>query len=241
MPRGDPTVRDAFVPSPGNSLIAIDADQIELRLAAHFSQDQGLRAAFMESPDVFNTIASEAWGEEITKKNPKRQYMKNGVYGKLYGASVGKIAITTGVPLMDMQRVMAQFDESYPGIRLLQGAVTRAGQQRGAGEGRPYVTTPTGRRLYGDKGKEYALTNYLIQSHAAEILKQGICDIAAAGYGDMMILPVHDELVFDVPKEDLEEVKHALETILNNVGKEYFVPLTWGADVMENRWGDKYR
>lgn len=241
MPRGDATVRDAFVPSPDHVLIAIDADQIELRLAAHFSQDAGLRAAFMESPDVFNTIASAAWGEEITKKNPKRQFMKNGVYGKLYGASVHKIALTTGVPFIDMQRVMAQFDDSYPGIRLLQAAVTRAGQQRGATEGRPYVSTPTGRRLYGDKGKEYALTNYLIQSHAAEILKQGICDIAAVGLGDLMILPVHDELVFDVPREDLDEVKHTLEEVLNNVGKDYFVPLTWGADVMEHRWGDKYR
>jgi DNA polymerase-1 len=101
--------------------------------------------------------------------------------------------------------------------------------------------TPTGRRLYGDKGKEYALTNYLIQSHAAEILKQGICDLHSVGLGEYLILPVHDELVLDVPREEADEVKNVLEKTLNEVGSQYFVPLTWSADVMEHRWGDKYR
>lgn len=241
MPRKDPTVRDAFVPSEGNVLMAIDADQIELRLAAHFSQDAGLRAAFMESPDVFNTIATEAWGRPISKKDEERQYMKNGVYGKLYGASVFKIALTTGVPVAQMQRVMAQFDESYPGIARLQQAIISVGRQRSMDGGRPYINTPTGRRLYGDKGKEYTLTNYLIQSHAAEILKKGINDLHSVGLGPYLILPVHDELVLDVPRENYLEVKQLLEDTLNAVGKDYFIPLTWSADVMFNRWGDKYR
>lgn len=241
MPRKDPTVRDAFIPSDGNILMAIDADQIELRLAAHFSQDDGLRRAFVESDDVFNTIASSAWNDTVTKKDPRRQTMKNGVYGKLYGASVFKISLTSGVPIVQMERVMAQFDQSYPGIARLQQAIISAGRHRGETQGRPYVTTPTGRRLYGDKGKEYALTNYLIQSHAAEILKRGICDLHAVGLGDYLILPVHDELVLDVPREEEVEVKQLLEETLNNVGAQYFVPLTWSADIMESRWGDKYR
>jgi DNA polymerase-1 len=93
----------------------------------------------------------------------------------------------------------------------------------------------------GDPGKEYTLVNYLIQSHAAEILKRGINDLDAVGLGEYLILPVHDELVLDVPREDLDDIKQTLVNTLNAVGKDYFVPLTWGADVMQERWGDKYR
>lgn len=241
LPRKDPTVRDAFIPSDGNLLIAIDADQIELRLAAHFSRDEGLRDAFLNTPDVFNAIATEAFGETITKADPRRQTMKNGVYGKLYGAGVPKIAMTAGVPTNIMERVMGNFDHHYPGIVTLQQQIEQVAQQRSATEGRPYVITPTGRKMPGDKGKEYTLVNYLIQSHAAEVLKQGINDLFSAGLGEYLILPVHDELVLDAPRDQLEEIKHTLTETLNAVGKDYFVPLTWGADVMYDRWGDKYR
>jgi DNA polymerase-1 len=241
LPRKDPTVRDAFIPSDGNCLIAIDADQIEFRLAAHFSNDEGLRHAFMETPDVFNAIATEAFGEPITKKDPRRQTMKNGVYGKLYGAGVAKIAQTAGVPQHVMELVMGRFDTMYPGIVTLQRQIEQVARQRSETEGRPYVVTPTGRKMPGDKGKEYTLVNYLIQSHAAEILKRGINDLFSVGLGEYIILPVHDELVLDAPRDQLDEIKQQLETTLNAVGKDYFVPLTWGADVMEERWGQKYR
>jgi DNA polymerase I len=242
LPRKDPTVRDAFVPTTSdNVLIAIDADQIEFRLAAHFSRDEGLRHAFLNTPDVFNAIASEAFGDTITKGDPRRQTMKNGVYGKLYGAGVAKIAVTAGVPVHAMEVVMARFDQMYPGILQLQRQIESVARQRAATEGRPYVVTPTGRRMPGDPGKEYTLVNYLIQSHAAEILKRGINDLDAVGLGEYLILPVHDELVLDVPREDLDDIKQTLVNTLNAVGKDYFVPLTWGADVMQERWGDKYR
>lgn len=241
MPRKDPVVRDAFIPGDGNVIITIDADQIEMRLAGHFSRDEGLRRAFVDEDDFFNTVASQSWNDVIVKGDPRRQTTKNGCYGKLYGASVWKIAITAGVPIHVMEQVMAQFDDSYPGIRRLQEAIIRVARQQVAGGERPYVVTPTGRRLYGDKGKEYALTNYLIQSHAAEILKRGICDLYNVGLGDYLILPVHDELVLDAPRDDEVEVKMLLERTLNAVGADYFIPLTWSADVMYDRWGDKYR
>lgn len=246
MPRKDPTVRDAFPPSLGNVLVTIDADQIEMRLAAHFSQDEGLRQAFYDSDntpgaDFFNTIASQSWGTTIVKGDPRRQTTKNGCYGKLYGASIAKIALTAGVPVHIMQGVMDQFDRTYPGIRRLQNEIISEAQALVRAGERPHVMTPTGRRLYGDVGKEYALTNYKIQSHAAEILKRGICDLFNVGLGEYLILPVHDELVLDVPRNIHLEVKKLLEETLNSVGADYFVPLTWSADVMEERWGDKYR
>ena len=95
--------------------------------------------------------------------------------------------------------------------------------------------------MYGDPGREFALVNYAIQSSAAELLKQGICDCEAAGLGEFLILPVHDELVLDVPRGEKEDVLHVLTETLNGVGKDYLVPITWGPDVLEDRWGTKYR
>jgi DNA polymerase-1 len=241
LPRKDPTVRDAFIPSDDHVLITIDADQIEMRLAAHFSRDEGLRRAFMESEDFFNTTASAAWQTLITKKDPRRQTFKNGSYAKLYGAGVEKIALTTGVPFAVMQAVMQHFDEAYPGIRRLQRATTNIAQQRSRAEGRGYVKTPTGRRLYVDDSKEYTGMNYLLQSHAAEVLKRGICDVHEVGLGEYLVLPVHDELLLDVPREEATDVKRLLEETLNATGKDYYVPLTWSADIMVDRWGSKYR
>ncbi|MCW2763857.1 MAG: hypothetical protein JWR85_4058 [Marmoricola sp.] len=241
LPKGDPAVRDAFIVRDGHVMISIDADQIEARLAAHFSRDENLRTAFMEQPDFFNYVASQTWGRTITKADPERNLIKGGVYGKLYGAGNRKIAMTTGVALETIEVVMANFDAQFPGLSKLQDRVQRAAEQRTASEGRPYVITPMGRRLYGDADKEYALTNYLLQGHAAELLKQGLCDLVAVGLGPYMDLPVHDEVILEVPVDDLAEVKHVLEETLNNVGKDYFVPLTWGADVMYERWGDKVR
>ncbi len=241
LPRKDPIVRDAFIPGPGNILISIDADQIELRLATHFSRDEGLQAAFATGDDFFSVVASEAYGEPVDKEDPRRGLLKNGVYATLYGAGIAKIALTAGVPVESMQAVMESFHQRFPGIRRLQGEVEEVAKMRTATEGRPYVFTPTGRRMPGDPGNEYALINYMIQSHAAEILKRGICDLELAGLGPYLRLPVHDELVLEVPASQEAEVMHTLKTTLDAVGKDYLVPLTWGPDVMRERWGDKYR
>jgi DNA polymerase-1 len=240
LPRDDPTVRDAFIPHDGNVLVMCDYDQIEMRLAAHFSRDEGLRQAFLGEGDFFTTVASEAFGEPVIKGDPRRQLIKNGLYGKLYGAGVPKIALTAGVPVQQMEIVMGTFDRKYPGITTLQKSIEHVAKQRSAADGRPYVVTPTGRKMPGDAGKEYTLVNYLIQSHAAEVLKRAICDLDAAGLGEYMILPVHDELVFDVPQEDAEEAARTIPQIMGDT-QNYFVPLTAGVDVAQTRWGDKYR
>ncbi len=241
LPKKDPTVRDAFVPAEGHVLISIDADQIELRLATHFSRDPGLVEAFATGDDFFSVVASEAYHQLIDKDDPRRGLMKNGIYATLYGAGIAKIAATAGVPFEDMDAVMESFHRRFPGIRQLQHDVEQLAKRRGELEGRPYVETPFGRRMPGDIGSEYALINYMIQSHAAEILKQGIVDLELAGLGQYIILPVHDELVLEVPIHLREEVLHVLKRTLDNVGKDYLVPLTWGPDVMTERWGDKYR
>jgi DNA polymerase-1 len=240
LPRKDPTVRTAFVPSEGNVLITCDYDQIEARLTAHFSQDPGLIAAFASEEDFFCRIASDIFGEPISKNDPRRQLTKNTVYGKLYGAGVDKMAQTAKVNFDQMEAVVAGFDSKFPGVTSLQRKIVNLGSSRKKDSGRGYVVTPYGRMLFSDPGKEYTLVNYLIQSHAAEILKRKIVDLDAVLDEDWMILPVHDEVVFDVPQEHSTEALRIIEeTMQDTTG--YLVPITTSGDILDTDWGQKYR
>ncbi len=240
LPRKDPTVRTAFIPSEGNVLITSDYDQIEARLTAHFSKDQGLVEAFAAEEDFFCAIGGRIYGEKIVKSDPRRQLVKNTIYGKIYVAGIPTMARTAGVPEEQMAAVVATFDSMFPGVRKFQQEVDRKARQRKASEGNAYVHTPTGRRMVSDDHKEYTLVNYLIQCHAAEILKRKMNELDNIGMGQYMILPVHDELVFDLPAEDsVDALKVIEETMADH--ETYAVPITSSGDILTSDWGEKYR
>jgi len=239
LPRKDPLVRTAFIPSEGNSLITCDYDQIEARLTAHFSGDQGLINAFLGPDDFFCTIASQIYSTPITKKDPRRQLTKNCIYGKIYGAGPAKMAETARVPVEVMEEFTHKLDSIYPGILGMQKSIGLAARRNVAQTGRAFINTPMGRRLVADDNKDYTLMNYLIQSHAAEILKKKIVELDAVLPG-RMILPVHDELVFDVPKEDGPELQRLIEETMCD-RESYAVPITASSDLLEENWGTKYK
>lgn len=248
LPKKDGLVRGAVVPStygdhPG-ALLTVDYAQIEMRLMAHFSQDPGLVSAFLEADatggDFFLNLAIQIYADsEMTKKDGRRQLTKNTAYGKAYGAGVSKMAETAGVPYDVMAPVVKSFDERFPGVRAFQQLVEQRGFERLHQEGEAYVITPAGRRMPADDDKMYVLVNYLIQSHAAEILKTKIVELDQAGYGEAMILPVHDELVLDLPAEDAEEALHDVQKIMS-ITEGYGVPIPAEGDVLLDNWGSKY-
>ncbi len=236
--RDDKVVRNGIVPSTGNSLVAIDADQIEARLMAHFSGDQGLIDAFKSPNDFFCEIGSEIFNDKITKGDFRRSLTKNTVYGKVFCAGPEKMAETAGVAPEVGYSVFNRFDYLYPGVKQYMDRIIHEGERaRAAGEV-PYVETPYGRRIPVLDSRIYPLVNYSIQGPAAEILKRGMADIEAAGLSDYLVLPVHDELVLDVPKEDAVDVLHQVEGILND-HETFKVPLTWSGEIYEDRWSTK--
>jgi len=239
LPKTDTTVRTAFIPSPGMSLISCDYSQIEARLMAHFSRSPGLLAAFTGEDDFFCTIASGIFGEPITKKDPRRQLTKNTIYGKLYGAGIEKMAETAGVPFVAMSSVVNGFDTSYPEVKKMARDIHTVGRQRLLETGEAFVITPTGRRLASDDGKDYTLVNYLIQSHAAEIFKRALVDLDTEldGTGARMLLPVHDEAVIEVPTEDAPHLAKLIEETMANL-TDYLVPITAEAEWSDKNWGD---
>jgi DNA polymerase I-like protein with 3'-5' exonuclease and polymerase domains len=103
------------------------------------------------------------------------------------------------------------------------------------GRGRPEVRTLMNRRLYADRGHEYALLNYEIQGSAAEIMKQGQIELCAAGLGPYLRLDIHDEFLLEAPKEYAAEMLAVASGILTD-RSNFAVPITWAGSILEDRW-----
>lgn len=233
-------VRDCFKARPGNKLVASDFDQIELRVFADLSQDPALIEVVRSGIDPFTGMARQIYGDDtISKKDPRRQRSKNATYAKFYGAGIPKFSLTAGIPEEEGRAFMEQYDRTFPGVVQFQRLVERAVMERKAVEGVGYVLERCGRRHITDDSREYTAVNYLIQGTAGSIFKRKLVDLDLAGLGDFMVLPVHDEIVFDIPEE---LVPDASDTIRDTMCDQttLSVPITAGVEVYD-RWGDKYR
>lgn len=195
-----------------------DFAQIETRILAHLSGDPGLIAAFHQPEDFFVTLARNVFSDPtIGKKSPLRNVIKTWTYATIYGAGLEKQAKTAGMTTGQMQEVVTRIHGLYPGIRSFQTEVyeTAMRNKRETGEAF-YICPMSGRRHVADKGKEYALVNYLIQGMAAYLFKIKLLELDAAGLGEYMILPVHDEIVCQVPITEAPEVARILSEIMND-------------------------
>jgi DNA polymerase I-like protein with 3'-5' exonuclease and polymerase domains len=204
---------------------------------AHFSRSQVMADAFKGPDDFFCTIASNIYDEPISKKDGRRALTKNTIYGKLYGAGVARMADQANVPVSEMSKFVHIFDTTYPDVKRMQTEVERAGQKRFAETGQAYVITPTGRRLPCDDGRIYTLVNYLIQCHAAEVFKRALVDVDSmiGNYDGMVLLPVHDEIVGQVPKAVAYEATKAVEETMADM-TNYIVPITADGAYSDESW-----
>lgn len=244
LPKGSATVRDAFIAREGEVLLSCDYSQIEARLMAHFAQDENMIQTFKEADatgtDFFTALGRDIYSApDMDKSDKRRALVKGTMYGKLYGAGVAKMAETAGVSHDQMKSVVDAFDRNYPGVTRFQAQVEDVGVRRERAEGRPYIITPIGRKLPADEGRTYSLVNYLLQSTAADVLKRTMVSLDNAGYGSTMLMPVHDEIIFSIPREDLAEAKRDIEEIMS-VMDGFLVPLPAEPEGPLVRWGDRY-
>jgi len=242
VPKRDATVRRAFIPREGNALVTSDYNQIEMRMVAHFSGDRDLQAAFeladATGSDFFTELGKSIYGPDFRKTDKRRGLTKNALYGMCYGAGAAKMAESAGVPVSKMKDVITDIESRFPGIRGFMKMIEDQGKRRELKEGVGYIITPLGRKLSCDTGKVYALTNYMIQSTAADTFKAGLVRLDAAGYGDWMLLPVHDEIVMDIPKEHALEAVEEVPDILADTSMG--VAITADADGPWTNWGVRY-
>jgi DNA polymerase-1 len=232
-------IRKAFLAELGSKWLKADADQIEMRILAHLSGDQAMKQAFLGEGDFFVNMARQLFHEpDFQKDDPRRAFVKNGGYAKIYGSGIDKFADTVGVDSQTAAAFMTQFDATFPGVPIWTRSVEREAIRNRDAEGISYVRSPmTNRRHVADPGKEWNLVNYEIQGMAGEILKLKIVEADAAGLGEFMRFPVHDEFNLNVPDEEVSDVMTTLTDVLNDDKLLGEIPLTWSAGVAQ-RWGE---
>ena len=245
LPKGDDTVRRAFLPKDDDHvIITSDLDQVEFRMFSSLSGDANLISLFnladATGSDPFTEIGREIYADPTMQKSDKRRGLIKGVvYGRLYGAGVTKQALTAGVPEEQMRAVSDAFDVRFPGMQAFQKKIESKGMERQLREGQGYVTTWTGRRLPCDEGRVYTLVNYLIQGGAAEVFKSNLVKLDQADLTELLIVPVHDEIVLNAPRKDAEELKQLVRKCMTTT-EGWAVPLTADADGPLENWGAKY-
>lgn len=238
--RDDKIVRGCFVPREGHVFVTCDFSQVEMRLAAALSGDEGLIAAFAEADtpggrDFYSGIASELFREDVSKADPRRQAVKTMSYAKLYGAGLDTMSRSIGLPPARVKVIRDAFDARFPGLaRMAKQLSARAYAMKRDGE-RPATSTTMGRYLPCDPGREFALMNYALQGEAADALKRALVSVANVGLEPWMRLPVHDELILEVPEADAEEaLRLTVEAMTDR--DTYAVPITCDAKVLRERW-----
>jgi DNA polymerase-1 len=224
-------IRKAFVAEEGSVLLVADYSQIELRVLAHLSGDEGLREAFATDTDIHAATAAKAFRlplDQVDAELRRRAKMVN--YGLAYGMNAFGLASRLGIPPDEAQEFIDAYFEGFPKIRdFLDKQVAHA-----AAEG--FTATILGRRRYlpelqspnpriRDMGRRMAL-NAPIQGSAADIMKLAMIrvDNAIETLPATMVLTVHDELVFEVPEEQLGEVSESIRKEMESA-YELDVPL----------------
>jgi DNA polymerase-1 len=245
LPKGDDVVRRAFIPKDENHVIVTsDLDQVEFRMFASLSQDENLVNMFnladSTGSDPFTEIGREVYNDPSMSKSDKRRgLIKSMIYGRLYGAGVAKQALTAGVHEVQMKQTSDAFDGRFPGMSHFQRQIEDIGMRRFKGEGQGYVYTWTGRRIPCDDNRVYTLVNYLIQGGAAEVFKSNLVKLDQADLTELLIVPVHDEIVLNAPRKDAEEIMRTVKECMTTT-EGWAVPLTSGVDGPMETWGDKY-
>ncbi|TDK27142.1 DNA polymerase I [Luteimonas aestuarii] len=200
-------IRKAFVAPQGRKLVACDYSQIELRIMAHLSEDSGLLDAFASGADVHRATAAEVFGRELDEVTANERRAAKAInFGLMYGMSAFGLARNLGIGRGEAQDYIATYFSRYPGVRDYMERTRQQARDQG------FVETVFGRRLYleyiqrGTQGQragaERAAINAPMQGTAADIIKRAMVDIdqwlAGQGGRALMILQVHDELVFEV-------------------------------------------
>jgi len=219
-------LRHGFVAGKGNVLLSVDYSQIELRLVAHMAQDEAMLAAFRAGEDIHATTARAIYGvgpDAVTKN--MRRHAKAINFGLIYGMSVFGLTRTTELTLAEAETFVKTYFEKFPGIKKYLDGIRKQAAQQG------YVETLLGRRRYFPalqskanvqikNREEREAINAPVQGTAADLMKIAMLKIPpalkAAGLKAKMLLQVHDELVFEAPKDEAKETARIVQDIMAN-------------------------
>ena len=235
-------IREAFIPAEGCKLLSADYSQIELRIMAHIAEDENLLTAFRDGKDVHQATAAEIFGiplEDVSSE--QRRYAKVINFGLIYGMSAFGLAGNLGIERSAAQNYIAKYFDRYPGVAQYMERTRLEARENG------YVETVFGRRLWlpeikgsngpRRQGAERAAINAPMQGTAADLIKLAM--IAVEDWLEKeqlktkLLLQVHDELVFDVPFDEIDLLQAKLPDLMCNVA-QLKVPLVVSIGLGDN-------
>ena len=239
-------IRQAFIAREGFTVVAADYSQIELRIMAHLSQDQGLINAFTQGKDIHRSTAAEIFGvalDEVTSEQRRNAKAIN--FGLIYGMSAFGLSRQLGIGRADAQSYMDLYFKRYPGVQTFMHDIREKAKAQG------YVETLFGRRLYlpdinssngmRRKAAERVAINAPMQGTAADIIKRAMIQLDQTLQNDpdiAMIMQVHDELVFEVRSEKVAFYSELIKTQMESAA-DLVVPLI--VDVGQgNNWDEAH-
>ena len=210
-------LRTAFVAAPGHVLVSADYSQIELRMMAHVSQDEALVAAFNADQDVHTLTAAEVFSTPVADvSETQRRAAKAINFGLIYGMTPYGLSKALKISLAEARAYIEVYFTRYPGVAQYMGQVPAQVKQG-------HVSTILGRKITveNNAGALRAAINAPMQGSAADVVKKAMVDIAAwlhsAQMRTRMLLQVHDELIFEVPAEELSVVRAQLPILMEQV------------------------
>ncbi len=226
-------IREAFIAPAGSHIVSADYSQIELRIMAHLSQDEGMLQAFANNEDIHQATAAEVFGvERDAVDNEQRRYAKVINFGLIYGMSAFGLAQNLNIERGAAANYIERYFSRYPGVREYMENTRDLAKQKG------YVETYFGRRLWVPEinspngtrraGAERAAINAPMQGTAADLIKLAMIAVDkwlkeeklnGKNLASKLIMQVHDELVLEVPDHELELVKATLPLLMQHVAK----------------------
>ena len=235
-------IRRAFIADPGDLILSCDYSQIELRLMAHMSNDEAMIADFNADSDIHRATAAKIFHENIADvSDEQRRRAKTANFGIIYGISAFGLSERLGIPRSEARELIEGYLRTYPGVRTYMDTQIEKARKN------EYVETVMGRRRYLPEinsrnavVRGYAERNAVnapLQGSAADIIKRAMIDIDAEirrrALRSRMIMQVHDELIFNVVPDELDELKSLVISRMSSAfaGR---VPLTVSAGVATN-------
>ncbi|MFN3234461.1 MAG: DNA polymerase I [Gammaproteobacteria bacterium] len=240
-------IRQAFIPEKGCKILAADYSQIELRIMAHLSEDKGLLDAFQHGRDIHQATAAEIFGVAVDDVNPQqRRHAKVINFGLIYGMSAFGLARQLGVDRGAAQQYIDRYFERYPGVKRYMEETRLKAREEG------FVETLCGRRLYlpmiraqnkmQQQAAERTAINAPMQGTAADIIKLAMIEIdgwiRTKNPPVKMIMQVHDELVFEVQEDFIDNAKQEIQQRMES-SLELLIPLLVSIGVGDN-WDEAH-
>ncbi len=240
-------IREAFVAPPGCKILALDYSQIELRIMAHLSGDQSLLRAFEQGLDVHRSTAAEVFAADLEQVSSEQRRAAKAInFGLIYGMSAFGLGKQLGIGRNEAQQYVDTYFERYPGVKRYMEDTRQTAREQG------YVETVFGRRLYlpdinakNANVRQYAertAINAPMQGTAADIIKRAMITVQSwllqRQPDCKMIMQVHDELVFEVVEDEVEECQLAIAGLMTGAA-ELSVGLEVDAGVGDN-WNEAH-